>query len=527
MTLSRRDIAKLGLLPFLPASSIAAEEPVRGGRLIVGQYTDPSFLTGAMTTAGATQSISGKIFDGLLTYDLNMTPQPKLAVAWSMSPDGLSLTFRLRAGVTWHDGRPFTSADVAFSALEVWKKYHSRGRSTFANVIEVQTPDPLIAIFKLSKPAPYILSGLSSLESQVLPRHIYAGTDILNNHANVAPIGNGPYRFVEWKRGQYIALERNPHYWDPGKPYLDQVIFRILPNPDAHATSLETGEIHVSERITVGDIARLTGRGRFELDSTDYPCMSSSTGLEFNLDRPALRDFRLRQAIAHAIDRNFIVHNIWQGYANPAISAIPGNQKKFFTPDVPLYPYDLKKAAALLDQAGLKPGADGTRLTVNLDPTPGSSQEIRTAEYIRNQLKAIGINAVLRNQDFPSFVRRIYTTRDFDLNLSGGQMGPDPVIGTQRFYWSRNFQKGIAFSNGAHYASAVADSALERAQTELDLAKRRLDYAEFQRTAGTDLPRIPLVSPLPLIVYAKNVAHLTSGAEGLWGNFANAYVRRS
>ena len=526
--LSRRHLIAAGLTPLLFNESFGAEAPRRGGQLIMGTTTDPSYLTGAVTTAGATHLVSAKIFDGLLTYDLDMKPRPRLAVAWAFAPDGRSLSFKLRPGVTWHDGKPFTSADVVFSVLEVWKKYHSRGRSTFANVIAVDTPDPLTAIFRLSKPAPYLLSAMSSMEAQVVPKHIYAGTDILSNPANSAPIGTGPFRFVEWKRGQYIALERNPNYWDKGKPYLDRVIFRLLSNSDAHATSLETGEIQLTyDAVPVYDLPRLIAGGRFLLDKADYACMSNGSGLEFNLDRPALKDVRVRRAIAHAIDINFIIKNIWQGYATPTISAIPSNQKNFFTPDVPLYPYDLKKAASLLDQAGLKPGANGVRLTVNLDPTPSVGPQIRVSEYIRNALGAIGIRVNLRSQDFPTFVRRIYTDRDFDLNISGGQMGPDPVIGTQRFYWSKNFQKGIAFSNGAHYNSAAADGALERAQSEMDPVKRRADYVQFQRIAQTDLPRIPLFSRLPLILHTRNLRRITSGAEGIYGNFVEVYFLQS
>ncbi len=144
--------------------------------------------------------------------------------------------------MTWHDGKPFTSADVAFSVLEIWKKYHSRGRSTFANVVAADTPDPLTVVWRLSRPAPYIISALASIESQILPRHLYAGTDILTNPHNVAPVGTGPFRFVEWKRGQYVALARNPNYWDKGKPYLDRVIFRLLPDAASLSTALETGE---------------------------------------------------------------------------------------------------------------------------------------------------------------------------------------------------------------------------------------------------------------------------------------------
>src|ERR1700679_2548835 len=210
MRISRRDVLEQGIavagLSAAPAifNAKVSAAPVHGGQLIVGQSPDPVMLTSALTVAGPVQVVSGKIFDGLLSYDDKLNPRPQLAQSWSVSPDGLTYTFKLRPGVTWHDGKPFTSADVAFSVLEIWKKFHSRGRATFANVTNADTPDPLTVIWHLSKPAPYILSALASVESQVLPKHLYEGTDILTNPHNVAPIGTGPFRFQEWKRGQYI-----------------------------------------------------------------------------------------------------------------------------------------------------------------------------------------------------------------------------------------------------------------------------------------------------------------------------------
>lgn len=174
----------------------ADEAPVRGGQLIVGQFPEPAVLTSGINTAGPTANISGKIFDGLLTYDFDFRPKPQLATAWEVSPDGRTIRFTLRPGVTWHDGHPFTSADVAFSVTEIWRKYHARGRSTFANVTSVETPDPLQVVLDLSQPAPFILNALVATESQVLPRHLYEGTDILANPHNIAPIGTGPFRFA-------------------------------------------------------------------------------------------------------------------------------------------------------------------------------------------------------------------------------------------------------------------------------------------------------------------------------------------
>ena len=130
----------------------------------------------------------------------------------------------------WHDGRDFSSADVAYSVLEIWKKLHARGRAIFANVDEVLTPDAQTAVLKLSKPAPYILNALSAVESQVLPRHLYEGTDPLANPRNNAPVGTGPFKFGNWSRGRDITLLRNDAYWG-GRPGLERVI--VLLKPDA------------------------------------------------------------------------------------------------------------------------------------------------------------------------------------------------------------------------------------------------------------------------------------------------------
>jgi peptide/nickel transport system substrate-binding protein len=284
----------------LPLNTAAAESLPHGGTLVIGAGAEAtSGLTSAITSAGTAQLISGKIFDGLLTYDEHFNPQPQLATHWEASNDGLSLTFHLRPGVRWHDGQPFTSADVAYSVLEIWKKYHSRGRTTFANVVAVDTPDPLTATLRLSKPAPYLLSALmSSVEAQVLPKHLYAGKDVLSNPLNNAPVGNGPFRFVKWEQGSYVLLERNPDYWDAPRPYVDKVLFRFIADQSGGAAALETGEVHISDNYGVGlsELVRLSRNP--QLVVTRYPStyITGTSAFEFNLDRPQFRDPRVRQA---------------------------------------------------------------------------------------------------------------------------------------------------------------------------------------------------------------------------------------
>ena len=176
------------LIAASPAPALAA--PNHGGTLTWLVTPEPASIVPLTTTAGGNAEIGPKVVEGLLTYDKDLNPQPLLATAWSVSKDGLQYRFNLRHGVKWHDGKPFTSADVAFSILTL-KQVHPRGRSTFANVTDVKTPDPYTAIIELSKPAPFLLTALSGSESPIVPKHLYEGTDIGSNPYNSAPVGTG------------------------------------------------------------------------------------------------------------------------------------------------------------------------------------------------------------------------------------------------------------------------------------------------------------------------------------------------
>jgi peptide/nickel transport system substrate-binding protein len=504
------------------AGAAAAPGPVKGGTAIIGILQEPTQLASALTSAGPTQQVSGKIFDGLLAYGIDSRPQPQLATAWNVSGDGLRITFRLRPNVRWHDGHPFTSEDVAFSVLEVWKKYHSRGRSTFANVISVETPDALTAVLVLTKPAPYILSALASTESQPIPKHLYKSGDPLSNPRNLVPIGTGPFRFVAWERGNHIVLERNPDYWDAPRPFLDRLIVRFLSDPSAMANALQSNSIHFGTPI-YADLARLTQDANLIAYPLSTPFNSTVTSFEFNLDRPVFRDARVRQAFAHATDRDFLVKNVWFGDGVVADSPIPKSMAAFHAANLPVYEFDLKKAEALLEEAGHKRGADGIRLTLALDPYPSEYLQ-QAGQLMRSNLSRIGVRLNLRSTDPGEFINRVYGRRDFDTIIYGASSGPDPVIGVQRFYWSKNFAPGIAFSNGAHYANPETDRLLLAAQTETDAGRRRSLYQQFQVIVQTDAVTLPLVvSSIPL-VGSRRLHEVITTADGLPGNFADAYL---
>jgi peptide/nickel transport system substrate-binding protein len=524
MPVTRRRFLELAVASAtvgVAARNSHAGEIRRGGTLVVGTPTEPPTLTSALASQ-TDGGVSGKVFDSLIALDFAGKPEARLALKWAQAADGLSFALNLRPGVLWHDGRPFTSRDVAFSILQVWKVFPSRGRATYANVTAIETPDALTAVIRLSKPAPYLLSALTSWDARVLPAHLYADTDILNNSHNNAPIGTGPFRFVRWERGSHVVLERNPGYWNAGEPYLDQIIIRFITDPGAAAAALETGQIHISDGIAPPDVARLKANANIlVLD----PAMAHQPGviaLEFNLDRVSLADVRVRRAFAHAIDRQFIADNIWLGNAIVADGPVPPEMKEFYTADQPRYPYDPHKAEDLLEQAGFKRDSRGTRLSLFNDPLQiGATPNLLTAQYLRNALGKVGVRLQVRSADFGEYVNRVFTRRDFDTTISSNTAGPDPAISIQRLYWSKAFKVGVSFSNAMHYSSPDIDALLEQGQVELDVARRRDIYNRFQRLAQTDLARLPLVATHPVVLARRGIVNIDKIVYGVSSNFAD------
>ncbi|AGT10814.1 ABC transporter substrate-binding protein [Paracoccus aminophilus] len=507
------------------ASPLRAEEPRRGGSLTMNIGTEPPVLLLLAHTAGAATYISGKTTEGLLTYDFDFTPKPLLATEWTVSPDGLRYWFRLREGVKFHDGTPFTAEDVKFS-IETLKEHHPRGRATYAHVTAVNVLGPHEIELLLDQPAPYLLTALASFESPIVPKHIYEGKPILENPNNSAPIGTGPFLFKEWVRGSHVLFVRNPDYWDAGKPYLDQLVVRFVGDAAAGAAGLETGEIQLSANapVPLSDIARLQENPRLGFETRGYAFTNSISRAEFNFERPHLADLRVRQAVAHVVDRDFIVAAAYQGHATPLYGPVSHTLEKFFIPDLPRYEIDTAKAEALLEEAGYPRGADGWRFSLVIDPTQPVGPPKLSADYIAQVLQSIGIKAEVRTQDFATFVKRVYTDRDFDIAVEGMANLFDPTVGIQRLYWSKNFKPGVPFTNGAKYASERTDKLLEEAAVEIDPKKRFDLFAEFQKQVIADLPALDLVSPTAYTIYDKRVHNHTIGAEGLNANGAELWV---
>ncbi|SOY92879.1 dipeptide ABC transporter, substrate binding protein precursor [Cupriavidus taiwanensis] len=520
----------LGGLLAAPANAAApaqaAEAPRAGGTLTTIIQPEPVILTSALNSAAPTGFFSANVFDGLIEYDNDFKLKPALAQRWDISKDSKTLTFHLRPNVKWHDGKPFTSADVKWTLENVWKKLHPRNQILFGKVTRVDTPDALTVVLHFSEPSLAVLSSLNSNGAQVLPKHLYEGTDILNNPYNNKPVGTGPFVFKEWSKGNYIVLERNPDYWHKGKPYLDKIVFKVIPDASARAAALEKGEVQYApfNPVPLKDAQRLSQLPSLKLETRGYEWLSPWLFMDVNIDRPYFKDVRVRQALAHAIDLNTLNKVVWFGFGKPAVSPVVSTLGQFFNPSVPKYPYDPARAEALLDAAGLKRGADGNRLKIQIDYLPYGDDYKRSAEYIKQALKRVGVDVTVRTQDTPTYTRRVYGDRDFDLAVVWFAGFADPLVGVTRAYRSDTVGKNIPWSNGSGYRGDEANRLIDQAQGSPSQAERVELFRKFQSVVQTDLPSIPLLELRFFTVQSSNLRDTVSGVDQVYASLKRAWL---
>ena len=498
MKISRRELllssgalAAAALFPPLAYSQGNQAAPRRGGVLNVHVASEQRILNPSLRASTGVYIITSKIIESLVDLDAEGRIIPQLATSWSASADGKTLTFKLREGVKWHDGKPFTSADVQYNALELWKKHLNFATALQRNLEAVDTPDAHTAVFRYSRPIPLDLAlrALADL-GYVVPRHVFEGTNVLENPANTAPIGTGPYRFVEYQRGQYIIAERNPDYWRKDLPYLDRIVWRFITDKTAATAALESGQIHLSSysQLPLADIDRLSRNPNFTVTAKGLEANQFNNTLEFNFRRKELADVRVRRAIAHAINIPFFIENFLYGQGKPATGPIPSTSTAFYPADskVP-YPYDKARAEALLDEAGYKRGAKGERFTLKLVPINNGEDVPLFATFIQQSLAQVGIKVEITNFDYAASLAAVYKEHNFDIATGWHQYRGDPAVSTT--VWLRSGSpEGAPWTNQYGWQSDKVDKLIDDAASEIDPAKRRALYAELVREVNEAFP---------------------------------------
>jgi peptide/nickel transport system substrate-binding protein len=323
-----------------------------------------------------------------------------------------------------------------------------------------------------------------------------------------------------------VVYDRNPDYWDSPRPYLDQLVVKFIPDAAARSAALESGDVDLGYRTPVAyaDLDRLRAAGKLAFENKGYEYNNNVNGLEFNLDAPNLSKLPVRQAITHALNTAAICKTVYYGTFDPCAAPIAPYLAEYHSPDPSPYPYDVAKAEKLLDEAGYPRGADRMRFRMIFDISPGVEEGRRLGDYLRASLARVGIDLELRLSDYGSYLKRIYTDRDFDMCCTGFSNIYDPTVGVQRVYWSKNIIKGVPFSNTSYYRSARVDELLETAAIEPDPAKRRAEFLEFQRIVMRDAPDINIGVPRWVTIYNKRAQGHSITADGIEGNLAHAYI---
>ncbi|WP_322514395.1 ABC transporter substrate-binding protein [Rhodopseudomonas palustris] len=505
-----------------PMRAFAQETPRKGGVFNVHYGAEQRQLNPSLQASTGVYIIGGKIQEPLVDLDAAGNPVGVLAESWESTPDGKTITFRLRKGVTWHDGKPFTSEDVAFTALNMWKKILNYGSTLQLFLTAVDTPDPQTAIFRYERPMPLnlLLRALPDL-GYISPKHIYETGDIRQNPVNLAPIGTGPFKFNKYERGQYIIADRNDNYWRPNAPYLDRIVWRVITDRAAAAAQLEAGSLHLSpfSGLTISDMARLGKDKRFIVSTKGNEGNARTNTLEFNFRRQELSDIRVRQAIAHAINVPFFIENFLGDFAKLGTGPIPSTSTDFYPgPNTPQYAYDKKKAIALLDEAGLKPAAGGNRLTLRLLPAPWGEDISLWATFIQQSLGEVGIQVEVVRNDGGGFLKQVYDEHAFDLATGWHQYRNDPAVSTT--VWYRSGQpKGAPWTNQWGWKDEAIDKIIDDAATEVDPVKRKALYADFVTRANGELPLwMPIEQLFVTVISAKarNASNNPRWASSTW-----------
>lgn len=512
------------------AGWVAAAEPKHGGTLTYSFTPEPTALSTIATTAVPTAIVATKIFESLLTYEgASLEPKPGLAESWTVSPDQRSYTFKLRSGVKWQDGAPFTSADVKFSVEKIVKPLHARGKIYFNHLVAVDAPDPLTVVFKLDKPVPFFLKAFQPSETPMFPMHLLGTADLSafrQSEFMRQPIGTGPFMLKEWKKGSYIILERNPNYWRAGHPYLDRIVMRVIPDDNAKVVALRNGEIDLAPMNTIPGamLAALKNDKNLTMSHEGSEGLGPVMGLLVNLRNKPLSDLRVREAMSLAMERKKIADVMFYGLGEPATNPIVHSNPVYYDKNIKPYEFDPNRANKLLDEAGYPRGDNKMRFKVRLANLPYGASYDRLGEYVKLALGNVGIDVLLVNQDMGGWLKQVYTDWDFDLASTFLHDYSDPSIVFEQEFASSAINKGGTFNNNMDYRNPKLDQILAQASSETDIAKRQKLYFEAEQIVHDELPEIFLIDQYYTNVWNKRVHGLLTNGISMYSSWDSVWT---
>jgi peptide/nickel transport system substrate-binding protein len=460
--------------------------------------SSPASLDPRVGTDAQSEHIDELLFDGLAARDASFHFTPALAESWEQ-PNPLTKIFHLREGVKFHDGRPLTARDVAWTIDSIRSgAVLSPKAAAYASVETVEARDARTVVIHLKHADNFLLTNLSTGAFGVVPEG--SGREFWRH-----PVGTGPFRFVSQQIDQDVIVERNPQSW-AGAPKIERVRFRVVPDAITESLELEKGSGDVAvNSLPMDSLAVLATRPNLIVE--DAPGTQIQY-LGFNLRDSLLKDARVRQAIACAIDRKLIIQTLLRDHAQPAESLLPASHWAF-TGDVARYDYDPARAARLLNEAGHAPGPDGVRFHLTMKTSTVEESRLLVA-VLQQQLARVGIALDLRSYEYATFYSDV--TRGafqmYSLKWIGGNEQPDIFS----VYATENFSpQGL---NRSHYSNPRLDALLDEARQSADATRRRADYVEAQQILAHDLPAINLWYRDTVVVHSRRLTHVLPTPSG-------------
>jgi len=463
--------------------------------------SSPNNLDLRQGTDAQSERVGALIYDALVRKDDHYNLQPWLATSWER-PDAQTWIFHLRSGVRFHDGKPMTADDVAWSIESMTNGALITAKGgAFADVASVTVRDPLTVEVRTTHPDASLLFNLSDGLFGVVENN--AGRD-----EGLHPVGTGPFKFVSQVQDKEVIVERNADYW-AGTPKIARVRFEVVPDNITTALELKKGSGDVeSNAITLDEVHALASVPNVRVEGGPGSAVMYTN---FNVNDPALRDVRVRQAIACALDKTALIAALWRGQAVPAETLLPrGHWAVADDAVLPQYPHDVERAVKLLDAAGFKPDKNGVRLRFTLKTSTDETTRL-LAQAVQQQLREAGIALTLRPAEFGTFYADI-TSGAFQMYMLrwiGSNEDPDIF---RYAYGSGSFPpKG---GNRGRYSNPRVDALLEAAAAETDQVARTRDYIQVQQILATELPGIPLWFPNVEMVHSTRLTGVVLNPGG-------------
>ncbi|MFN8475359.1 MAG: ABC transporter substrate-binding protein [Anaerolineae bacterium] len=490
-----------------PAAQAAAKPggtncPVVGGFAVTGTNAEAANINPLLRVDTDGDYLTDWVFDRVLDVDpKTFEPIPWLAESWDISKDGLVYTFKLRKDVKWHDGQPFTAKDVAFTLNTILSKdYTGPFRSRFnmiagaqdaidgktKEVSGIKVLDDYTVQITLAKPtASFLVTSMRELKP--VPQHLVQGQDIAKGEWAQKLIGTGPFKFKEWKKGDSWTFEANTDYWG-GRPCLDGIRHQVIPDLNAMLVALESGDIDTSIVPPVTEIPRL--KTEKKLNVIELP-PSSIESVQFNLQNPYLKDVRVRQAIAMALDMKAFTNDILKGVTQPADSVVVPTLWTYDKSQA-MPTYDVEKAKKLLADAGYPNG-----FTLKWSTNSGNLFREQFTTFAQAQLAKIGIKLEPVMNEWPVFLKSVQDGQ-FEIATQATASGlPDPDSLYQVY-------KTGAPSNYYKYSNAQVDKLLDDGRAATTVEDRKKAYQQVQKILADELPNFyAYYRPNPIVTNLK------------------------